>query len=145
MAPSRLYLLYNPVVRRRQKTLGVQHRARYAECVDWDVARDARRCCSMHRRRIRCACDRDAINISFPAPISFGFQCKCKTARNSRWQATRLADRTPAASLQRLHKTQRAALLAAADLSYTCSITTVDSIIRDTSNRVILIATSLRS
>jgi len=91
-----------------------------------------------------CACARDAINISFPAPISFGFQCKCKTARNSRWQVTRLADGTPVASLQRLHKTQRAVLLTATDLSYTYSITMVDSIIRDTLNRVILIATSLR-
>lgn len=27
-----------------------------------------------------CACGHNAINISFPTAISFGFQCKCKTA-----------------------------------------------------------------
>ena len=50
------------------------------------------------------------INISFqererePGSRSVGFQCKCKIARNLCWQATRLAGRTPAANLQRLHK-----------------------------------------
>lgn len=115
MAPSWSYLSYNPVVRRRREKEGFR-RAMSGAVTSGVPIETSSGCTTLHRRRISlcgCACARDAINISFPAPISFGFQCKCKTARNSRWQVTRLADGTPAASLQRLHKTRRAALLTA--------------------------------
>lgn len=74
--------------------------------------REQRRVCRLRRRRACTVLQRGIADESiararrdkyqFPGR-SFGFQCKCKTARNSRWQVTRLADGTPAASLQRLH------------------------------------------